>query len=71
MVPFFCIEQAERDALVIGRVSDFDNDSGPNLGKLRAVAQCFADAATQAIRTYPEQWHHWNLIGEMTHKRKV
>ena len=66
MVPFFCTEQTEQHTLVIGRVSEFGKQSGPQLSKLLAVAQQFADAASQVIRTYPEQWHHWNLMGEMT-----
>lgn len=71
MVPFFCIEKAEQHTLVIGRLSEFSSEHSRNLERLPSVAQRFVDAASQAIRAYPEQWHHWNLMGEMTQDSKT
>ena len=68
-IPFFCFDAASRERdcrLAIGRVVDLDREGvAPAVG-VHHAAQQFADAATLAIRTFPEQWHHWTLVGEMT-----
>lgn len=73
-VPFFCVHAiGEECHLKIGRVLDFGSHVHGAWGQatgVRPVAQMFADAANLAVRSYPDQWHHWNLIGEMTNRNE-
>ena len=64
VVPFYTTVNGDECKCHIDQVLDLSL-SNLHLNTYFDFAQHLVSLASRVIRTYPEQWHHWNLIPEM------